>query len=163
MAGVADAKAAWVERVLGIVVRTSSKATAPPPAAPSWRDARAKWQDASEAVDAQIAALQSVLRQSGDDTLEEIAEFGLNAVTGNHRVRLAAALMEVGNGDAATLRKAGPKVLKIVNEFRTYLESSEAVEVCDANPFGTPVSIRATLGGALAQMAAALDASLAAK
>ena len=161
MPEVTDAKADWIERVLGITVRIAGGAAAASPASapPSWHDARANWQAANATVDTQIAALQAVLRRSEDEVLEEIAEFGLNAVTGNHRVRLAAALMEVGAGDPATLRKSAPKVLQLVEEFRRYLASSEAVEVCDANPFGTPVAIRSTLGPALAQMAAALAAT----
>lgn len=160
MSGVVDAKAAWIERVFGIAVPTPGGATAPPPGAPppSWGEARANWQAASEAVDRQIAALQSVLRQSGDDALEAIAEFGLNGVTGDHRVRLAAALMEVGNGDAATMHTSGPELLKVVEEFRTYLDSSEAVEVVDDNPFGVSVAIRGTLVPALRQLAAAVAA-----
>jgi hypothetical protein len=35
--------------------------------------------------------------------------------------------------------------------------ASEQVEVCGGNPFDTPVSIRATLDGALSEMSAALE------
>ncbi|HEY6433537.1 MAG TPA: hypothetical protein VIZ17_16270 [Acetobacteraceae bacterium] len=111
-------------------------------------------------MDGQIAALQAVLRRSNDDTLAEIAEFGLNGITGNYKVPLAAALVELGAGGPAAMKKAGPKAVKIINDYRAYLETSEKVQVCDANPFGTPVSIRATLGGALAELAASLEAGL---
>lgn len=162
MSGSQAARADWLQRVLGFTVPTPGPRAgrAPQAAGAQWKAARAEWDAASETVDGQIGALQAALRQSGDDTLEEIAEFGLNGVTGNYRVPLMAALMGLGAGSPAAMRKSGPKALKIINDFRTYLESSEAVEVCDANPFGTPVTIRATLGGALGGLAAALEAGL---
>lgn len=158
----ASARAEWLSRVLGFELRTpaADAAATTPSITTRWQTARDAWDTASATVDGQIAGLQAVLRRSGDDTLNEIAEFGLNAVTGNYRVPLMAALMELGKGDQAAMRKAGPKALKIINEFRGHIESSEAVEVCDANPFGTPVSIRATLGGALAELGASLEAGL---
>lgn len=154
-----DAKAQWLKAVLGFALPARAPST-PSRAVPDWRVVRRDWQAANEAVDGQIAALQAALRKSGDDELEEVAEFGLNGITGNHRVRLTAALIELGDDDAATLQKAGPKTLGLIDAFRSYLESSEAVEVCDGNPFDTPVAIRATLVPALAQLAAALQAAI---
>lgn len=157
-----DAREQWVERVLGVTIagsRGSVGASSGSLQAGLWAAARKAWQTASEAVDGQIGGLQAELRRSSDDRLQEIAEFGLNGITGNHRVRLTAALLELGNGDPATLQKAGPQALSLIDAFRSYLESSEAVEVCDANPFGVPVSIRATLVPVLAQMASALQAA----
>ncbi len=156
----ASARTEWLQRVLGFTFRSSRPVAAKPSAAGGWQAARTAWEAASGTVDGQIAALQSVLRRSNDDTLAEIAEFGLNGITGNYKVPLAAALVEIGAGGPAAMKKAGPKAVKIINDYRAYLETSEAVEVCDANPFGTPVSIRATLGGALAELAASLEAGL---
>jgi hypothetical protein len=162
MSGSVDARASWLKQVLGFTLPPvgSRAARGTPGSTARLKAARDAWKAASEAVDGQISALQAVLRKSGDDTLEEIAEFGLNGVTGNYRVPLMTALIELGAGDLAAIQKAGPKALKIINDFRTYLETSEKVEVCDANPFSTPVSIRATLGGALAELAASLEAGL---
>ncbi len=153
-----DARAQWLKRVLGVTLPGNPQSAAAG-AAPGWKAARQGWQEASEAVDGQIEGLQAALRRSGDDRLEEIAEFGLNGITGNHRVKLMAMLLELRDGDAASLQKAGPKALGLIEAFRSHLESSEAVEVCDVNPFGIPVAIRATLLPALAQMAAALQAA----
>jgi hypothetical protein len=154
-----DARVKWVERVLGVKVpgRAGAAGVA---AAPGWAAARQGWQAASEAVDRQIANLQAVLRQSGDDRLEEIAEFGLNGLTGNHKVPLMALLVALGEGDPARLQKAGPKALNLIDAFRKHLQGSEEVEVCDGNPFGIPVAIRATLLPALARLAAALQAAV---
>ncbi|HLY55135.1 MAG TPA: hypothetical protein VKS60_06240 [Stellaceae bacterium] len=137
-------KQEWVARVLGV---TFSQGKAP---AANWDTVRAMWRQASDAADAQIAALQAALRKTDDDTLHEIAEFGMNGVTGNFKVPLMAALIELGAPGQ------GAKALKIVRDFRAYLDTDEKVLVCDENPFEVPVSLRATLGGALAQMEAAL-------
>jgi hypothetical protein len=152
-----EAQNSWVARVLGM--------TLPASATPSsergnlterWRVARAAWQDAIEAVDGQIAALQKVMRDSGDETLEEIAEYGLNGVTKGHKVPLMAAMMEVGAGTPDALVKAGPKALAAAQAFRKHIESDERVAACDDNPGGVAVTIRGTLGPALAQIEAAL-------
>jgi len=153
-----DVKAQWLNRVLGFTLPTRTPATRGG-AAPDWKAARHDWQAASEAVDQQIAGLQAVLRQSDDDSLKEIAEFGLNGLTGNHKVPLMRTLLALGDGDPATLQKAGPRVLGFIDAFRKHLENSEQVEVCDRNPFGVPVTIRATLVPALTQLAAALQAA----
>ena len=151
-----DARQDWLQRVLGFTLPTEE---ASPGSAADWAGARAAWQAASDAVDGQIAGLQSALRATGDETMKHIAEFGMNGLTGDHKVKLMAALIEIGSGDGAALAKAGPKVLGIVQAFRAHIDSDERVEVCDDNPFGVAVSIRATLGPALAQMEAALQAA----
>ena len=170
MSGQTDPKAEWVRRVLGITVGAARADAAPKPGAPPngntaarWQAARAGWLAAGEAADGQIAELQKVLRASGDDTLAEIAEFGLNGITGNLRVPLAAALIELGAGDPAAMQKAGPKALGIIGDYRKFLDTSEAIEVCDGNPFGAKVALRATLGGALQELAATLEAGLGTK
>ena len=154
MSGAIDAKRAWVLRVLGVALADDAS----PPG--DWAAIRLTWQTASATVDGQIAALQAALRADGDETLKQIAEFGVNGLTGNFKVPLMAALAEVGSGDPAAIAKAGPKTLGIIQAFRTHLSTDEKVEVCDENPFGVPVAIRATLGAALAQMEATLQAQM---
>ena len=95
------------------------------------------------------------------EALGEIAEQGLNAVTEDHRVKLMAAVMELGGGDAASVQKSGAKALGMITAFESFLAGCEKIEVCDANPFGAPVAIRATLTPALQAMAAALQAATA--
>ena len=120
-----------------------------------WKAARAVWETAMETVDGQIGALQQVLRGSGDEELEEIAEYGLNAVTAGHKVPLMAAMMEIGAGSPESLARSGPKALAMVQAFRAHIDGDERVAACDENP-EVPVSIRATLGPALAGLEAAL-------
>jgi hypothetical protein len=142
-------------------------------AAADWKTARQAWQDANDDVNDQINGLRRALldraKKPGDDAkleglveaLNEIAEKGLNAVTEDHRVKLMAAVMEVSDGSAAAIQKFGAKALDLITKFQVFLASSEKIEVCDANPFDAPMSIRATLTPPLAQMAAALQAATA--
>lgn len=145
---------AWLQRVLGVAVSAAAPTR-------DWAAARDNWRAAGEAVDAQISKLQAALRNSGDDMLEDIAEFGLNGITGGHRVRLAAALQALDPGKPAVFAKLAPPTLKVIRDYLAFLTGDEAIEVCDLNPLGVPVSIRATLGPALEAMAAVLEAELA--
>jgi hypothetical protein len=115
----------------------------------AWPAAKKAWEAASSAVDAQIAALQAKLRAVDDEELEAIAEFGLNALTGNFRVLLLAAIrdMDVATGDkrAAAAQKLG----KAATDLKTHVASSAEIAVCDDNPFGVAMSIRGTLSPAL--------------
>jgi hypothetical protein len=151
----------WIARVLGVnVTEAGLKAgTAPKLGGAGIVAACDAWHDASEAVDAQIAALGKALRDSGDEELEEIADFGLNAVTANHKVPLMAALVELGSGSPEAIAKSGPKVLAAALAFRKHIESDARVAACDENPLGLAVSIRDTLGPVLAALEATLAAA----
>jgi hypothetical protein len=156
-----DVKSAWITRVLGISLTQGSTPDTVSQKTETggkfdWPTARAAFDQAIADIDKQISALQAALKSSDDDVLEEIAEFGMNGITGNHRVKLMAAMMEMGGGDPAVVKQSAQKLIKLAEEFKTFLEGDERVEVCDENPFGVPVSIRATLGGALGNLAAEL-------
>jgi hypothetical protein len=151
-----DNKSAWVARVLGVAVGGNGGASSDGSSL-DWPSLRAAFDEAVSSVDEQIAALQTSLKNSGDDTLEEIAEFGMNGITGNHRVPLMATMIEIDQGGSEAVRISGPKLAKLATEFKAYLDSDERVGVCDDNPFGVPVSIRATLGGALGRLATELQ------
>ena len=145
---------AWVERVLGVAVQAGSE-----PSVSGSNDVQAAiaaWREASEAVDSQIEALAQALRQTGDPELADIAEFGLNAVTGDHKVPLMAALFDVGSGSPENMGKVKAKALAMVQAFQTHIDTDDRVAVCDNNPAQIPVSVRATLGPSLRQLAAAL-------
>ena len=134
----------WIGRVLRVEVGPGAAAGG------SIKAAAAAWRAASDAIDQQIAHLQAALRSRDDDELHEIAEFGLNGITGNHKVRLMAALVGAEAGDAramATLRR-------IVLAFRQHIETDERVGACDENPFGVKVRIRDTLAPAFDQLLA---------
>jgi len=119
------------------------------------------WRQASEAVDEQIAALQQVLKGSDDPELVEIGNFGINALTGNHRVRLMAAVLELERSQDSAVRALAQKTLPLAGNLDGHLAEDERVAVCDDNPFGVQVSIRQTLGAALKELTSALDEVLA--
>jgi hypothetical protein len=140
---------AWVENALGF--RFQGAAGSGPEALGA---AIAAWHDASDAVDGQIGSLQTALRNSDDEELREIGEYGLNAVTGGFKVKLMAALAGAERGVAGDVAK----LAALVPQFRAHLEEDERVEACDDNPFGVAVSIRATLVPVLDQLARGLPA-----
>ena len=149
-AGGDGAKRAWVARVLGVAMPQAGAAQRGAAANGGFAAARAAWSSAVEQVDGQITALQAALRQSGDNDLRAIAEYGLNGVTGNHKVRLMAALQDIGTGPASP--RAAATAIAVITPFRAHLASDERVAVCDENPFGVAVAIRATLDPPLAAL-----------
>jgi hypothetical protein len=142
----------------------------PPPAAAStppavvlsdefrkqWAAARQAWEAASGAVDAQLAQLQGALKKSKDEDFQRIAEYGLNAVTGNFKVPLMAALIEMDGISEEAFPKTAARTRSLVARFRKHIETNEKVAVCDDNPFGVKVSVRQTMGGGLARLEEAL-------
>jgi hypothetical protein len=146
-----------VERLLG----KSGGDRAPSPAVgdflPKWKAARQAWRVAGEAVDGQIEQLRQALLKTGDAELKEIAEYGINGVTGNFKVPLMAAMIEL-DGHAANPGPAAAKVRTIAINFQKHLESEDTVAACDENPFGVHVSIRKTLGAALVELQTVLHA-----
>jgi hypothetical protein len=116
-----------------------------------WETAVAGFRSATEKVDLQIADLQAVLRETDDVDLHDIADAGLNALTGNTRVPLKAALVDAGTGDPTRLKAATPKLLKAIAKFRAQLSSME-IAACDNNPFDVPIAIADTYSAALDQL-----------
>jgi hypothetical protein len=122
----------------------------------SWQSARAAWQDASDRVDEQLSALRRVLLASGDPELGQIAEVGLNAVTGNNRVRLMAAIREIDAAPGLAPQPLLKRARAAIDGLETSIASDTRVVACDGNPFDVPVSIGATLGPALAKLRQAI-------
>jgi hypothetical protein len=156
----------WISRVLGIKVGTESKSVTEAAeeefgadlgdlgldVSDLWHAARKAFDAATASVDAQISALQHELRISEDYELEEVAEFGLNGLTGNTRVPLLASLLEAGDGSKANLQSAAPKIAKAAQAFMSQLSSDARVAACDKNPFGIDVAIVATYQSAVVQL-----------
>jgi hypothetical protein len=145
----------------------ATPAAAAAPAAPrfdadAWRRARDQWRDASEAVDDQLNALRLAVVQGARtepeyaEALAQIAGAGLNAITGRHRVQVAVALRELGDGAPSRVEAHGEKALAAVRAFRQFLRTSPQIAACDANPFEVDVQIRATLESALDALAEVL-------
>jgi hypothetical protein len=117
-----------------------------------WKAAATSWQSASDTVDGQMTQLQAALRGSDDPELQEIAETGVNAVTGDLKVPLMAVILDVTRATGPGLKASAEKARGIVTAFQSYLEGEGTVAACDQNPFGLTVTIRKSLGAALAQM-----------
>jgi hypothetical protein len=151
-----SAQCAWVERVLGVALpagRGAPQMPAPAVDRPAVdrkviQAAIAAWRSASETVDGQVGQLQALLQRSDDPDLREIGEYGMAALSGGNRTRLMAAVQELdtaGDLTPALLKRAST----IAAKFRAHLASDAKVRGFDENPFGVPVSIRATLEPAL--------------
>lgn len=115
-----------------------------------WAAAYQGWLAANEKLDGQLNALrQAILSETAypefAEQLQDIARVGLNALTGNHRVRLMAAFQVMAGGDIASLQKHGDKALAAISAFRAYLDGNEAVDACEGNPWDVDVAIRDTL------------------
>jgi hypothetical protein len=118
--------------------------------------ANTAWLSANADVDSQIAQLQTALRSTNDVELHEIAEFGMNGLTGNNKVRLMAALRDILEAAPDKRGKHAKAALKVSNAFRAHLQSSGTVEACENNPFGVQVAIRRILLPVLDQLDAVL-------
>jgi len=137
----------WVERVLSV---TLPDHTANGDLAAQWQAARDEWLQASAAADAQIAALRDALLASGDETTRAIAQNGLAPLAKGLMAPVAAAVEAVDVAEVApvALRKLG----KVIGAVTKLLDSDPRVAACDDNPFGVAVSLRPTLGRALAAL-----------
>ncbi len=143
----------WVRSILGVAIEA---AEAVPVVGPqrTWRNVQSIWTEASDRVDAQITALQDVLRRSDDQDYQAIAELGLNGVTGNHKVRLMAALRDIDGGTIEVSRVEA--VRKLVDSFIGHLATDPRVDAVDTNELGVPVSVAGTLIPALEELDGAL-------
>jgi hypothetical protein len=139
----------WVARVLGVAIGGGGSGLDLPSFRARWTEAVSAWQDAVEQVDKQMAALGAVLRKTDDPWLQRIAELGLPAVTGNHKVPMMAACMDVGRAGPEALPAATAAARKAITAFAQHLATNPQVAGCDTNPFKVKVSIRTTLGPAL--------------
>ena len=163
MTGVSLAQDAWVGRVLGVRIPEAGDPTA-------WRAAITRWRDANDAVNAQIEELRGAIldRLRSPDpnltayvgALRRIAETGLNAVTEDRRVKLMAAIMDLGDGAPDAMARSGARTLATIVSFQDFMVGSRKISACDGNPFGVPVAIRATLEPALKDMADTLSRAI---
>jgi chromosome condensin MukBEF complex kleisin-like MukF subunit len=138
------AKADWVRRVLGI--SPGASADTPSTAFPKqWQAALQAWETAMDEVNAQIEKLGQALRASDNKTLQDIAEFGLNAVTGNHLVPVRAALLEIARAGEQIPPALRDKTADLVDDFEDHLRKDIRVALTQSNPFKIPVPIATRL------------------
>jgi len=148
----------WVGRVLGYAAQGGGKANSDKAGggkAPDWPAIKDAWLTASETVDGQIGQLRQLLLGANDKSMQEIAEYGLNAMTGGYKVPMLTAMRAMDQASDTSRASVAAKVSKAAAALRAQLLSDPRVAACDACPH-VKVSIAATLGGALAEMQAAL-------
>lgn len=161
MADDRDAKGQWIARVLGVDVGGRQPDGKGPTGLVDKREVAKRclqlWLDAKETADAGISRLQKELQSTDDPMFLRIADRGLSAVSGKVQVGIRVGLEEfVRNADPA-----GPAAAKLagsVADFRRFIENDPAVMLCDENPFGTDVGLRAIFGKALQQIDKELSA-----
>ncbi len=136
---------AWATRVLGVAFAGSSSVSH------EKIDRRAIWRDAKESVDDGLNRLASELRSYEDPDLERIADFGLFGIGVGENVALNKALIEYETAAPDRQSAAGAKLRIAVGKYRTLLQAEPMVRLIDRNP-AVPMSLAATLGGALDQI-----------
>lgn len=162
----------WVARVLGIDVQTLTARNIPepggdgaPPSDEAYDDvlqrvagsALSIWQTANDEVDGQLSRLYDALRITGIPALSEIADEIEGTLT-SLRVRLPKALIEYDRASAPDKPKRRDSVLATIESYQTILNTDHRVAAADDNPFGVAVTVAKTLGAALGDLRAALQA-----
>ena len=157
MATLSAEQVSFIEKYLGVSPPPEHGSPTPGDFMSRWKQACGRWSSAIEAVDGQISKLQAVLKSSDDPELVEIAEFGLNAITGNHKVSIMAAIRDVSGTGASPDSKIASTAKSRIAAFDAHLSQDKRIEATDNNPFGVKVSIASTLKPALADLTRALD------
>lgn len=121
-------------------------------AASGARDPREVWTTVMEATDAAISALQARLGQIADPDLERIARFGLNGIIGGNQTALMKHLIEFRQSSGGARARAAAALRNQAVAYRSFLQSSELVDLCEKNPFGEAIDLRAPLSLALAEI-----------
>jgi hypothetical protein len=125
-----------------------------------WIEAKAAWQLASETVDAQMTKLAAKLRASKDKELVLIANYGLNAMTGNWKVRLLVAIREVDAASDEDLTQTAAEAQTVIDAFKVHLGKDKRVAFCDQNceqGFGVKLTIRRELERGLNRLEEAIQ------
>jgi hypothetical protein len=125
-----------------------------------WKEAKSAWQTALDNIGKQLEKLRGSLAQAGDSDLKAIGEFGLNAITANHKVPLQTAIVNVDSTVGPAKIKAIDKAQDAVIAFREHIDRDERVDACDNNPFGVQVALRSELNRGLDKLGHALDEAL---
>jgi hypothetical protein len=110
--------------------------------------------------DAQIRKLQALLAVHPDADLRSIAgspEFGINALTGNYRVKVIAAIADLEAAVPEKLPALLNKARTLVAGFQDHVRKSGRLEACDENPLGVAVNVRQQLLPALSQLARSIE------
>jgi hypothetical protein len=116
---------------------------------PNLGDARRTWQEAKETAGLQIGQLQDKMRATKIPLFAQIADRGLNGITGRLQVGLQVALAELDGADEAGRATAVTKARASIADFRDFLRSDPVLPLLEENPLGVTISLRADLSDVL--------------
>ncbi len=150
----AERKVELLERGLAALKSGQSEAAEEPAA----HDPLKIWRDAKELADFGVSDLQKALRGIDHPDLKRIAEMGLNGITDGNQVALAKALFEYNSAQGPARDKSAEKLRAQVGAYRSFISNSNLITLCEQNPFGVSVSIRAPLDAALTRIERVLAA-----
>ncbi|HTK58953.1 MAG TPA: hypothetical protein VL336_08225 [Sphingomicrobium sp.] len=111
-------------------------------------------------ADLQIRKLQAVLAVHPDTQLKEIAgspDMGINALTGNFRVRVLAALRDIEVAPPEKLPAVLQRARTLVAGFSEHIRTSDRLEACEQNWLQVPVKVRELVSPALAELSRSID------
>ena len=86
--------------------------------------------------------------------MENIADAGLNGVTEGNQTAILRALMEFRTAPPTDRTKQAAALVQQVDAYRSFLDGNQGIALCEKNPFGVTVAIRAPLAAALDKSAA---------
>lgn len=133
----------WVSRVLGV------SAAAPLTPSPTPGELLVQFRDAKEAVDAGIARLQAALRDTGDEDLVRVAEYGLYGMGGGQGGRLVTTLMDLRAAPQNKHEATAKAARQAAAAYKAAVLGHPLAELLDANPFGVDVGLQARLAPVL--------------
>lgn len=123
------------------------------------RELRGIWDAQKSRADGQIERLQAVLREQNSPACREAADKGLNGWTDGLQVALARTFIECERASAKTAAGALKEAKTVFRDYESFLHTHPAVETMRQNPFQITVDLTGTLGQALKDMQAAVDAA----
>jgi hypothetical protein len=158
----------WVRQVLGVAVGqgTNNAGSFGPVTADlttarnGLAGARETMTSALSKADLQIRKLQAVLAVHPDTQLKEIAgspDMGINALTGNFRVRVLAALRDIEVAPPEKLPAVLQRARTLVTGFSEHIRTSDRLEACEQNWLQVPVKVRELVSPALAELSRSID------
>lgn len=139
-----DKQADFLEQFLGIRLANNPTDDEPLP-----DDPMVIWTNAREATDGAMSSLQAALKAYKDPILLRIAEYGLNGITDGNQVALSKALLEFKTASEEQRAVKAQALAAQAKTYRGFLDSDPKIALCERNPFGIAVPLRAKLGRAL--------------
>ncbi|MEW9920306.1 hypothetical protein AB2B41_11860 [Marimonas sp. MJW-29] len=146
---VGDANPPAAEKALTTVETALKKLAAPTPPPTAEITVLADWQAAKDAVDDELRLLSDRLRKSAIPEVQGVAD-EVETLLSPLRTKMITALM--GFQQAPTDAKNRDAALTALSEAEAWLASDPRVKAIDANPWGVPVTVSATLGGVLRKL-----------